>query len=222
MFKVIAPLTIACALSLGIASCTTNSSAPSDPHLTGQWQLDKSASDDANAKIEAAIDAAESKLRKRLANAGFSQYDQPSGPRRGHGPGNDTNSGAALNGEEYSQTGYIGPDFNALRHNLQRILGSAKTLTIDVKPDDVRIAGDGGPPRDYPPDDSFTRIDEYGTARIDTSWKGATFDLRSRYDSKATLTESYSADERAGTLTVMRHLTDPVAGKLTVRAVYRR
>jgi hypothetical protein len=222
MFKVIAPLTVACALSLGAASCTTTT-APLDPHLTGQWQLDKSASDDANVKIEAAIDLAESKLRKRLSNAGYSQYDQPqpNGAHRSHGPGNDPSAGAGLNGEEFSQTGYIGPDFNALRRNLQRVLGSPATLRIDVKPDDVRIAGDGNPPRDYPPDDNFTRIDEYGTARIDTKWSGVTFDLRSRYDNKATLTERYSADERAGTLTVMRHLVDPVAGKLTVRAVYR-
>jgi hypothetical protein len=220
MFKVIAPLTVACALSLGTGSCTTTSSAPSDPHLTGQWRLDKSASDDADAKIEAAIDMAESKLRRRLANAGFSQYDQPNSAHRAHGGGNDSNAGAGLNGDEYSQTGYIGPDFNALRRNLQRVLDSPTTLDIDVKPDDVRIAGDGNPARDYPPDDDFTRIDEYGAARISTRWSGITFNLRARYDSHATLTESYSANQRAGTLTVLRHLSDPVAGKLTVRAVY--
>jgi hypothetical protein len=225
MFKVIAPLTVVFALILGPVSCTTTSSAPSDPHLNGQWQLDKSASEDADAKITAAIDIAEVKLRKRLSNAGFSQYDQPNGGRhRGGnaGPGGDSGNGAGLNGEEFSQTGYIGPDFNGLRRNLHRVLGSPALLTIEVKPEDVRIAGDGNPPRDYPPDDAFTRIDEYGTARIDTSWSGMTFRLKMRYENHATVTESYSANPQAGTLTLIRNLSDPVVGKLTVRAVYRR
>jgi hypothetical protein len=222
MFKVIAPLTVVFALTLGTTSCTTTSTAPSDPHLAGRWQLDKPSSDDADAKISAAIDEAESKLRKRLANAGFTQYEQPNSPHHGRGGGNPPAGGPELNGEEFSQTGYIGPDFNELRRNLQRVLGSPNLLTIDVKPDYVRLAGDDAPPRDYPPDDQFTRMDEYGTARIDTSWSGSTFRLRARYQSKATVTESYTADEHAGTLTVVRHLIDPVAGKLTVRAVYRR
>jgi hypothetical protein len=224
MFKVIALLTVVSALSLGAASCTTTSIAPSDPHLSGKWQLDPAASDDVDDKIADAIDAAESKLRRRLSNAGYSQYDQPVGAgRHAHGnPGGiDPANGAGLNGEEFSQTGFMGPDFNALRTNLHRVLGPPKTLVIDVKPDDVRIAGDDNPPRDYPPDDDFTRIDEYGTARIDTSWTGLTFNLRARYDTKATVKESYTADTRAGTLTVLRTLSDPVAGKLSVRALYR-
>lgn len=225
MFKVTAPLTVAFALSLGTASCTTTSIAPSDPHLTGQWRLDKSASEDADARISAAIDAAESRLRKRLSNAGYSQYDQQpgGGRRRDHSGGNgDTGNGTGLNGEEFSQTGYIGPDFNGLRRNLHRVLGSPDLLTIEVKPEDVRIAGDGSPPRDYPPDDDFIRIDEYGTAHINTGWSGTTFRLKMRYESHATVTESYSADPRANTLTVVRYLSDPVAGKITVRAVYRQ
>jgi hypothetical protein len=228
MFKVFAPLTVAFALTLGTASCTTTSTAPSDPHLSGLWRLDPSASDDPDVKISAAIDAAEYKLRKRLSNAGFSQYDQPNGGRHhgnggggAGGAGADSGNAAGLNGEEYSQTGYIGPDFNALRQNLSRVLGSPTTLVIDVKPDDVRIAGDGNPPRDYPPDDTFTRIDEYGTARIDTGWSRTTFNLRLRYESHATVRESYSADPHAGTLTVVRNLSDPVAGKLSVLSVYR-
>jgi hypothetical protein len=229
MFKVIAPLrhrlapllTVAFALALGMG-CTSTSTAPGNPHLSGQWQLDKAASDDANAKISQAIDAAESKLRKRLSDAGFSQYDSSGGNGGHRSHRGDSSGGPELNGDEFTQTGFIAPDFAELRRNLRQVLGSPQSLTIEVKPDDVRLAGDNAPARDYPPDDEFTRIDEYGTARIDTSWTGMTFTLRARYSSKATVTESYTADERAGTLTVMRHLTDPVVGKLTVRAVYRR
>ena len=232
MFKVIAPLyrrlaaPLAVALALGLnTACTTTSPTPGNPHLSGQWQLDRTASDDADAKISQAIEQAESKLRKRLADAGFSQYEQNNSNGAGHRArrgGSASSDSAELNGEEFSQTGYIGPDFVELRRNLHQVLGSPQSLTIDVKSDDVRLAADNGPPRDYPSDDEFTRIDEYGTARIDTSWTGLTFNLRARYSSKATMSESYTADDRAGTLTVMRHLSDPVVGKLSVRSVYRR
>jgi hypothetical protein len=232
MFKVIVPryrrlaLPLAIAFALGLnTACTSTSTAPQSPRLSGQWQLDRTASDDADAKISEAIEQAESKLRKRLAEAGFSQYDQNSGNGGGHrarhgGSGNSDST--ELNGEEFSQTGFIGPDFAALRRNLHQALGSPQSLTIDVKPDAVRLAADNGPPRDYPSGDEFTRIDEYGTAHIDTSWSGPTFNLRARYSSKATMSESYTADDRTDTLTVMRHLTDPVVGKLSVRSVYRR
>ena len=127
MLKVIAPLTVAFALSLGAISCTTTSTVPSDPHLAGRWQLDRSSSDDADAKISAAVDAAESKLRKRLSNAGFSEYDQPTSPHHGRGgSGVDPPSGGPeLNGDEFSRTGYIGPDFNELRRNLRRVTAQA-------------------------------------------------------------------------------------------------
>jgi hypothetical protein len=228
MFKAIASLTTVVALTLGAISCTTTSTVPADPHMSGQWKLDPAASEDADVKISDAIDNAEGRLRKRLSNAGFSQYDEPQtgGPGGGRHPRGGTEgaagNSAGLNGEEFSQTGYIGPDFNSLRRNLNRVLASPKTLVIDVKSDDVRIAGDDLPPRDYPPDDAFTRIDEYGTARIDTSWSGMTFSLRARYDSHATVKESYTADAHNDTLTVVRLLSDPVAGKLAVRSVYRR
>src|SRR5579864_762913 len=188
MFKVIAPLLrwraplliMAFALALD-AGCASTSNAPENPHLSGQWQLDKAASDDPDAKISQAIDAADERLRKRLSDAGFTQYDQSSGGGSGghHSRRGSTSSGGPeLNGDEFTQTGFIGPDFAALRRNLRQVLGSPQSLAIDVKPDDVRLAGDNAPARDYPPDDEFTRIDEYGTARIDTSWSGMTFNLR--------------------------------------------
>jgi hypothetical protein len=240
MLKVIAPLMAAFVLGLG-TGCTTTYSAPADQHLSGQWKLDKAASDDPDARISAAIAAADTKVRRRLASAGFSQYDpdQPDsgggnaggagrgGRRGGAGGGGSSNGGAStgngeLNGDEFSATGYIGPDFALLRAHLRLVLAAPRALSIDVTPDSVRLAPDDVPASDYPAGDAFTRMDEYGTARIDAKWSGNIFILRARYQNHATLTESYAADGRAGTLTVTRNLTDPVAGKLAVRAVYRR
>ena len=232
MLKVIAPFHRRLASSLAtafilnfISGCTTTSAPPADVHLSGQWHLDKAASDDADAKIAAAVGQAESKLRKRLAGAGYGQYgtDTPSGGgRHSRGSGGGSSSGGAeLNGDEFSQTGFIAPDFGDLHRRLKQVLDAPHLLTIDVQPDFVRLTGDDVPAREYPSDDEFTRIDEYGTARIDTKWSGTTFELRARY-SHASVTELYAADVHGSTLTVTRNLSDPVAGKISVHSVYRK
>jgi hypothetical protein len=210
-----------------LVSCTTTDMASGDSHLDGQWQLDAAASDDPDSKITAAIATAESKLRQRLASAGFSQYGPPGRPGRandagGPGPATADGSSTELNGDEYSQTGFIGPDFGGLRRQLQQLLFSPRSLNITVAPDAVRIASDSAPVRDYPPGDQFTRMDEYGTARVDTRWTGTTLQLRARYSSHASLLEYYTADTCTQTLTVTHAVDDPVAGKLTVRSIYRR
>jgi hypothetical protein len=196
--------------------------------------LDPAASDDVGAKVSAAVADAEAKLRHRLVNAGFAQYGAGPGPG-GHAPrdgssssgGSSGSSGgsgqpAELNGDEFSTTGYIGPDFAEMRRHLTQVLDAPKQLSIDVQPDLARIGVDNGPTLDYPFGDTFTRIDEYGTARIDSNWSGATLVVRARYSSHATLAEHYAGDSRTGTLTMMRELTDPAVGKLTVHAIYRR
>jgi len=233
MLKVIAPFLRRLAPSLAgafllsvVSACMTTSAPPADVHLSGQWHLDKAASDDCDAKIAAAVNQAESKLRKRLAGAGYGQYatDTPtggSGGRRSRGGNSPSSAGAELNGDEFSQTGFIAPDFADLDRRLRQILDAPLLLTIDVQPDFVRLTGDDVPAREYPSDDEFTRIDEYGTARIDTKWSGTTFELRARY-SHASVTELYAADVHGSTLTVTRNLSDPVAGKISVHSVYRK
>jgi hypothetical protein len=234
MLKVIAPFlrrlapSLAGAFVLSIVSgCTTTSAPPANVHLSGQWHLDQAASDDPDAKVAAAVNQAESKLRKRLASAGYGEYgtDAPapgSGGRRSRGSnGSGSSGGAALNGDEFSQTGFIAPDFADLHRRLRQVLDAPQLLTIDVQPDFVRLTGDDVPAREYPADDEFTRIDEYGTARIDTKWSGTTFELRARY-SHASVTELYAADVQGSTLTVTRKLSDPDAGKISVHSVYRK
>jgi len=234
MLKVTAPLrrrlapTLAAAFVLGfICSCATTSAPPQDVHLSGQWHLDKAASDDPEAKIEVAVDLAESKLRKKLAGAGYDQYGSDSPPvgnggRRSRGGAGGSGGGAALNGDEFTQTGFIAPDYVDLHRRLKLVLNAPQVLTIDVQPDFVRLTGDDVPAREYPSDDQFTRMDEYGTARIDTKWSGPTFELRARYSSHASVTERYTADASASTLNVTRKLNDPEAGKISVHSVYRK
>jgi hypothetical protein len=226
-------------LAAVLTACVSTGAPPDNPHLDGKWQLDIAASDSTDAKISAAITGAEGKLRQRLANAGFSQYGNADGDtgahgRRGRGGGSSGGPGSGgsapdasgpggteLNGDEYTATGYIGPDFAGLRHQLRLVLTAPKQLTINVLPDSVRISSDSYPERDYSFDDQFTRMDEYGTARIDSRWRGDTFELRARYSNHATLIERYTGDVHAHTLSVSFELTDPVAGKLSVHSLYR-
>jgi hypothetical protein len=236
MPKVIAPFCLQLALSLAAVfvlmtatACATTSNAPAEAQLTGPWQLDTAASDVPDAKIAAAVALAESKLRKRLASAGYGQYapDSSGGGNGGGGGsgghrGRGNSGGAELNGDEFTATGYIAPDFIELRRHLNEVLSTPRVLTIDAQPDFVRLAGDNMPPRDYPPGDTFTRIDEYGTARIDTKWSGNAFVLRARYSTHATVTATYDTDGHGRTLTVTRNVTDPVAGKISVRSIYRK
>lgn len=218
-----------------LTACVSTGNPPDNPHLDGQWQLDAPASDSADAKIAAAISGAEGKVRQRLANAGFSQYGPQDGDTRARGrhgrgggtagggdaPDTSAPAGAELNGDEYTATGYIGPDFAGLRHQLRLVLTAPKQLQINVLPDSVRIASDSYPKRDYPLDDRFTRMDEYGTARIASRWRGATFELSARYSNHATLIERYTGDARTHTLALNYELNDPVAGKLSVHSLYR-
>jgi hypothetical protein len=217
-----------------LTACISTDTAPENPHLDGQWHLDAPASDNPDAKISVALAGAESKLRQRLANAGYSEYAPPGGEtqgRRRHGrgggaggspPDDSSSGGAELNGDEYTATGFIGPDFAGLRQELRLVLNAPKQLTIAVSSDSVRIGSDSAPVREYPVGDTFTRIDEYGSARIDSRWKASTFELRARYSNHATLIERYSGDAQAHTLSVTLDLSDPVVGKLSVHCVYRQ
>src|ERR1019366_4609165 len=56
----------------GPVACETVTTAPPDSQLTGTWRLDKSASDDPDAKVAKVFAAAQSKLRHSL-----SRYNYP-------------------------------------------------------------------------------------------------------------------------------------------------
>jgi len=148
-------------------------------------ELDKSASDLVDTKVDAAISAWEAKLRKR---SGYYDYGNTStagglGGRAGRpgggqgGPqGGDPQAGGSLDqsgensGEEVDLARPLPPDFAGIRQRLVQVLTPPVTLRIETGPDLVRIAPDGIPPRDYHTDEELSRIDEYGTARIEAGW----------------------------------------------------
>ena len=198
--------------------------------MSGRWQLDKSASDLVETKVNAAVSAWQAKWRKRSGNSDAGNAGGGYGGRGGRrggtggsahgGSGND--QGSDYSGEEFDLFRPLAPDFAGVRRRLVQVLTPPDTIKFDTGTDFVRIAPDSVPPRDYHTDEEFSRIDEYGTAKIDAGWSGDAFELRARYSSHATLIEHYAVDARTDTLTVTYHLNDPMVGKIDLNSVYHR
>jgi hypothetical protein len=227
-------------LSLSAGCASVSPTAPANPQVVGRWQLDKSASDLVDMKVDAAISAWQARLRKRSgyydASAGTGGYGARGG-RHGGGPGGGSQDGGSQGGdvqggmidqsgentgEEVDLARPLAPDFAGVRQRLIQVLTPPLMLSIDTGPELVRIAPDSIPGRDYHTDEELSRIDEYGTARIDAGWSGDAFELQARYSSRAKLVEHYAVDAHGNTLTVTCHLSDPMVGKIDLSSVYHR
>jgi hypothetical protein len=215
-------------LSLGTACRTVSVTAPTHPLVSGHWQLDRAASDLVDTKVSAAISVWEAQWRKHSADVAVDNggADGSRGGRRGgrggRGGAQGSGSGADYPGEEFDAFKPLGPDFAETRRRLVQVLTPPVRLQFETGSDFVRITADGVPPRDYHPDEELSRIDEYGTAKIDAGWSGNAFELQARYLSHANLIEHYEVDPRTDTLTVTYHLRDPMVGKIDLSSVYHR
>jgi hypothetical protein len=224
--------TLTFSLTLGCA--TVSPTAPANPLVAGRWQLDKSASDLVETKVTEAVSAWQAKLRKRNGGrdigtggaGGAGGYGNRGGRHGGAGGGDQDGSGSGqgdyqYSGEDFDAFRPLGPDFAQVQRRLVQVLTPPESIKFDTGTDYVRIAPDSVPPRDYHTDEEFSRIDEYGTAKIDAGWSGNAFELQARYSSHATLIEHYEVDAH-DTLRVTYHLSDPMVGKIDVTNVYHR
>jgi hypothetical protein len=223
-------LMAALTLSVAAGCATVSSTAPANPLVSGHWQLDKSASDLVQTKVDAAISVWQAKLRKRNGgrDVGTGGPYSGRGGRHGGSGGGDQDGSATgqgdyqYSGEDFDAFRPLGPDFGEVRRRLVQVLTPPDTIKFDTGTDFVRIAPDSVPARDYHTDEEFSRIDEYGTAKIDAGWSGDAFELQARYSSRATLVEHYQVNARTNALTVTYHLNDPMVGKIDVNSVYHR
>jgi len=230
----LAELLAALVMSLGAGCASVTPTAPANPLVTGHWQLDKTASDLVDTKVSAAIAQWQAKLRKRYGDtvpgnppAAAGASGGRGGRRGGGGSGDQDGSGSGqgdyqYSGEDFDAFRPLGPDFAEVRRRLILVLTPPDSIKFDTGSDFVRIAPDSVPPRDYHTDEEFSRIDEYGTAKIDAGWSGDAFELQARYSSHASLIEHYAVDARTDTLTVTYHLRDPMVGKIDLNSVYHR
>ena len=202
----------------GLSACETTSTAPPDSHLSGDWQLDRSASDDPDASIAKAMNAAESKLRHRLAKYGY-------GPDQGTGPDNSADApdySFDTPGDRYGGPGLVGPDFRGLRARLRQALIPPRALHLDIQDDIVAIGADQLPPRAYRLGEKLSRFDEYGTAIITPTFSREQFVLKSNYTSHALRIDTYEVNPANGLLTLTEQFTDPIVGRIVLHSVYRR
>jgi len=214
---------LATAVIGALTGCRTVTTAPADTRLAGQWSLDKAASDDASAKVVAAINTAQQRLRRRNAERYGMGSDSPSSQSGNNGASGAEGPDESFDtpGDRYGNPGMLGPDFRTLRARLQQALLTPASLHLEVQGELVRITSDQLPPREYHLGERISRIDEYGTSVIDPRWSHGGFVLRSSYTSHASRTESYEAPA-TGLLTVTQQISDPTVGKIAVRSVYRR
>lgn len=211
---------------LALDACATVSTLPAGNRLSGHWAIDVVASDDVGMRVDRAIALARARLRRRR-NGGLD--DSPPGAGLGAGPAEaapggptDSDGGPDADDQGPDEYGRIGPDFMQLRERLAQALAAPAKLVITASADELRLEADTLPPRDYHLGERFSRIDEYGTATIDSGWKDDAFQLRLRYGNHATLIERYRTDTSGAGLEVLHRLSDPTVGKIEVRSVYRR
>jgi len=218
-------LAAVCAL-LGVAGCETTATIPAGTQLAGSWQLDKTASDDAEAKVAQAMNTAQSRLRKQLARAGYgpepgSQGSAGSAPP-GENPADVPDYSFDTPGDRFGGPGRVGPDFRGLRVRLRQALIPPARLRLEVEGDLVTIKADELPPRDYRLGEKETRFDEYGTAVITASWTHDEFTLHSAYTSHASRSDTYHVEPGSSALTLTQQFVDPTVGRIVVKSVYRR
>lgn len=204
-----------------LAGCQTVTTAPPDSHLAGSWSLDKSASDDPDAKVAKVIATAQAKLRRSLSRYNYPKDDEQSAAAADNAPDAPDYS-YDTPGDRYGGPGRLGPDFRVLRLRLRQALNRPVVLTLNVQGDLVTLTGDQLPSRDYRLGERISRFDEYGTAVITATWTHEEFDLKSSYTSHASLSESYLVDPASGALTLTQTFNDPTVGRIIVHSVYRR
>jgi hypothetical protein len=208
-------------LSVSLVACETVTTAPANTPLAGNWNLDKAASDDAEAKITAVMTLAQAKLRHRLAHYGYGSdaNDRPAADSAADAPDYTYD---IPEDARYGTPGRVGPDFRGLRLRLRQALTPPNALQLAVQGDTVTISSDKLPPREYQLGERISRIDEYGTAYITATWSQDTFELNSKYTSHASHSESYRVDPATGAMSLTQEINDPTVGKIQLHSLYRR
>jgi hypothetical protein len=187
----------------GLARAATT--PPACASLCGDWRLDATASD----KPEQLLDAA------------FLQFKEPKA-RRQSIPNTD-NLEALRKAADEDALGPIlsRPRSRELREELELALRQPRSLIISGNAEDIRIAGDGSSSMGITPGEHSSRVDRYGTARIESRWRGLQLAVREKYDRRNQQETTYSTGSD-GALRVTQVIARPGLPRITVRSVYRK
>ena len=189
-------------LAAGIARAATPAACGS---LCGEWRLDASASD----------------RPEQLLDAAFQQFKEPK-VRRPHIPNTDNIEALGKAADEQALGPILDrPRSRELREELQRVVQQPRSLAITAEGDDIRITGDGSARQSVTPGERSARVDSYGSARIDTRWRGAQLAVSEKYDRRNQQETTYQLGSD-GALRVQQVISRSGLSRITLRSVYRR
>jgi hypothetical protein len=190
---------LAAQCALGTLAVAASGSA-GDARLGGHWQLERSASDDFDAKLATYAREARAKWR-------------PPGGRR---QSERDHVVEPLPDELPPETA------DEMRDRMGETLRPAEHLQIEVHDHEVQIVADKGPTRNFTPGETVLRMDTSGTAEVSTVWSGTVLTVRSKYMERARRVQQYSMDKNGELLHVTLQINDQMSGKLELKSTYRR
>ena len=112
-------------------------------------------------------------------------------------------------------------DRGKLREDLLRQLDTPAQFTLRLEGDEVVIEPQGGYRRRVTPGEPHARVDELGTARIVSAWRGGSLTITETYRRKTQNREVYALDPAGARLQVTRSVTRPGLPTVVVHSTYQ-
>jgi hypothetical protein len=193
------------ALVAGATLALDASASPACGRLCAAWQLDAAASGDPQAAVDSAVAA----------------YKEEK-PKRRHAPGSDL---AALAKAELDDS--LGPMRERplreeLRQQLAGLLVIPPTLRISQAGDEILLDEGRHSPRHFDLDESYSRVDDLGTAEVTAQLKSDGFTVREKYNKgRGSNRETYQLEAKTDRLIVTRTVARPKMPDLVLRSIYR-
>lgn len=178
---------------------------PACASLCGEWRLDPAASDRPDQVLDTALQ----------------QYKEPRERRPSRVFSDNIEALGKAADEEALGPILDRPRSRELREELRRTLRQPGSLKVTGDSDDIRIAGDDSSQFSITPGEQHTRVDLYGTARIEARWRGSQLALSEKYDRRNRQETTYAV-AGDGALHVSQVISRRGLPQVTVRSVYRR
>jgi hypothetical protein len=109
-----------------------------------------------------------------------------------------------------------------LRTQLTRLLVIPASLRLSLEGDEMRIDEGRGSPRRFDLGESYSRVDDLGTAEVSAQLQSDGFRIREKYrKGRGSNREAYQIETRTDRLVVTRTIERPKMPDIVLRTVYR-
>jgi hypothetical protein len=203
--------------ALAAAACATLATLPppAGAELAGQWQQDRAASDNFEAKLTPLL---ENQRHRMLPRHGAG------GARRGDSTSGDRDSGGDINNPGSEAYALLVPpeDPDKVRSRLGDDLRPPAALLIAINGEALEISRDGEPMRRFLPGQAVSRIDSSGAASVDSGWAQRAFVIRAHYTNRSERSWRYELEDGTHLLRVSFEASAPEFGHFSLQTRYRR